>query len=334
MRLLTGVLLILACLPLAAEPLKVGDEAADFTPGNWLNPPPFTSFAELRGDVILLKTWGINNAECVKQLPEMNEYHKKAGLHVVSLYTEVHKFEDLEAAVTKHKIEYPIALDSFWPAGYPGDVVPKVWIIGTDGKVKFIGTDFKAALDEELAKVKYPGLGKDTIAKGAEAAAALFVQGKYADAYKAAEAITDDAATDDADWIMKRIDERVKALANRAKTAEAERRYDVAKAAWKELSRYAGMEDAAPAAEQLKKLNESAEVKKEQTARRELIKLQYVLAMAYRKINKDDAAELKKFRERSMNDYQKFADKHKGTAAGDIALERVESFKELLEEAE
>ncbi|MCC7508853.1 MAG: hypothetical protein IT464_05730 [Planctomycetes bacterium] len=333
MRLLTCVLL-LACLPLAAEPLKVGDDAADFAPSNWINPPTFTSFAELRGDVILLKTWGISNAECVKQLPEMNEYHKKPGLHVVSLYTEVHKFEDLEAAVTKHKIEYPIALDSFWPAGYPGDVVPNVWIIGTDGKVKFIGTDFKAALDEELAKVTYPGLGRDKIAKAAEEAVILFVQGKFAAAYKAAEAITSEGAADDAEWIMKRIDERVKTLANRAETAESERRYDVAKAAWKELARYAGIEDAAQAAERLKKLNESAEVKKEQSARRELIKLQYVLAMAFRKINKDDAAELRKFRERSMNDYQKFAEKHKGTAAGDIAAERVESFKELLKESD
>jgi hypothetical protein len=329
MRLLL-CLLAFACLPLAAEPLKVGDDAADFAPGNWLNPPTFTSFEELRGDVILIKAWGINNAESVKQLPEMNEYHKKPGLHVVSLYTEVHKFEDLEAAVTKHKIEYPIALDSFWPAGYPGDVVPNVWIIGTDGKIKYIGTDFKKTLDTELAKVTYPGLGRDKIAKAAEDAVVLFTQGKFAEAYKAAEAITAEGALDDAEWLMKRIDDNVKTLSIRAETAEVEKRYDLAKAAWKELTRYAGIEDAAEAPERLKKLNESPEVKKELDSRRELIKLQYVLAIDFRKLKKGDEAALKKFRERSLDDYQKFADKHKGTAAGDIAAERVEDFKDLL----
>jgi hypothetical protein len=40
--------------------LKVGDDAPDFSPRNWINPPTWESFAELRGDVILLKAWGIN----------------------------------------------------------------------------------------------------------------------------------------------------------------------------------------------------------------------------------------------------------------------------------
>jgi hypothetical protein len=40
--------------------LKVGDEAPDFTPRNWINRPLWDSFAELKGDVIVLKAWGIN----------------------------------------------------------------------------------------------------------------------------------------------------------------------------------------------------------------------------------------------------------------------------------
>jgi hypothetical protein len=40
--------------------LQVGDDAPDFAPRNWINPPIWESFAELRGDVILLKAWGIN----------------------------------------------------------------------------------------------------------------------------------------------------------------------------------------------------------------------------------------------------------------------------------
>jgi hypothetical protein len=43
-----------------APGLNVGDDAADFAPRNWINQPTWESFAELKGDVILLKAWGIN----------------------------------------------------------------------------------------------------------------------------------------------------------------------------------------------------------------------------------------------------------------------------------
>lgn len=67
--LLLGLLAALLCAPLAAqekpevqeEPgLKVGDEAVDLEIGNWINTPAMPKFSELRGDVILLKSWGIN----------------------------------------------------------------------------------------------------------------------------------------------------------------------------------------------------------------------------------------------------------------------------------
>jgi hypothetical protein len=66
-----SVLIALAAAPVFAQDapapetaetggLKVGDDAPDFSPRNWINPPTWESFAELRGDVILLKAWGIN----------------------------------------------------------------------------------------------------------------------------------------------------------------------------------------------------------------------------------------------------------------------------------
>ncbi|MBE7492761.1 MAG: hypothetical protein HS108_13535 [Planctomycetes bacterium] len=65
--LMIGLLAALVCAPLAAqeekpaEPgLKVGDEAADLEIGNWINTPAVPRFSDLRGDVILLKSWGIN----------------------------------------------------------------------------------------------------------------------------------------------------------------------------------------------------------------------------------------------------------------------------------
>lgn len=69
--LLLGLLAAIICAPLAAqegekpevqeEPgLKVGDEAVDLEIGNWINTPAMPKFSELKGDVILLKSWGIN----------------------------------------------------------------------------------------------------------------------------------------------------------------------------------------------------------------------------------------------------------------------------------
>jgi hypothetical protein len=51
---------VLMCAPLAAQGLEVGDEAADLHARRWINPPTYTSLEELRGDVVLIKAWGIS----------------------------------------------------------------------------------------------------------------------------------------------------------------------------------------------------------------------------------------------------------------------------------
>ena len=60
-----GALLALLTAPAFAQDspypiLKVGEDAAEFTPRNVINTPWYTSFAELKGDVILIKAWGKN----------------------------------------------------------------------------------------------------------------------------------------------------------------------------------------------------------------------------------------------------------------------------------
>ena len=57
----TVVLLALFALPLTAQQdFKVGDEAEDMTISNWVNSPEQPLFSELKGDVVLIKAWGIN----------------------------------------------------------------------------------------------------------------------------------------------------------------------------------------------------------------------------------------------------------------------------------
>lgn len=57
----TAVMLTLFALPLVAQQgFKVGDEAEDMAISNWVNSPEQPLFSELKGDVVLIKAWGIN----------------------------------------------------------------------------------------------------------------------------------------------------------------------------------------------------------------------------------------------------------------------------------
>jgi hypothetical protein len=329
--------LALLGLPLCAEPLKVDDPVAEFAPNNWLNPPAYDTFASLKGDVIVFFAWNKDTDTAVKALPALNKLAAKPGMHVVSLYTGVHKFSDLEAVLAKQKVEFPIALDSFWPAGYDAPKVPKAWVIGADGKVKFIGeTGFEKAAEDELAKVKYPGLGKDSLAKGVEAAAKLYAEGKYGQALAAAQKVADSsedkAEQGDADWLVKHIEAGLKALITRADTCENDRDYSRAKRCWQEVAKYTPMENAAQATERLKKLDENAAVAKEITARRDLLALNYDKATEKRKIDKADTKKLRKFYEAGLAAYKKFAEDNKGTVAGDRAAEQVGWYEESIKE--
>lgn len=56
---LLGAVLALLSTSAFAQ-IKVGDDVAEFTPRNMINTPWYTSFADLKGDVILIKAWGKN----------------------------------------------------------------------------------------------------------------------------------------------------------------------------------------------------------------------------------------------------------------------------------
>ncbi len=332
-------LALLLCSPLFAAELKVGDDVAEFTPNNWVNPPTYASFEELRGDVILFFAWGINSDAAVKAISGVNNAAKKPGIHVVSLYRHLHAFADLEAAVKKHKITWPIALDSFFPAGYEAPNVPKFWVVGPDGKVKFVGeSGYEKTLNAEQAKVKFPGLNKTTLNKALEPAARLFAQGKYAQAHEAATKVydsTDDEAVEqDAEYLVKRIEDRMKALIARAEATEADAEFEIAMRCWEELGKFKGLDDAEQAADRLKALKDDADIKKEVAARRDLIALQYDLAVDWSKVDQKDKAAVKKFRENSVQAYKKFMTDHTDTVAGAVAEDRVAALEELIKKNE
>ena len=42
----------------AQEAYGVGDEIDDHSVEHWINPPAWTEFSDLRGDVVVFKKWG------------------------------------------------------------------------------------------------------------------------------------------------------------------------------------------------------------------------------------------------------------------------------------
>lgn len=84
----------------------------------WINSKPLT-LRELRGRVVLLDFWTYSCVNCVRSIPhlkELNEKYSDVGLIVIGVHTPEFGFEkdakNVEAAVEKFGIKYPVALDS------------------------------------------------------------------------------------------------------------------------------------------------------------------------------------------------------------------------------
>ncbi len=329
------LLITMLCAPLAAQGTQA-TPAPELATRYWINPPTFSALQDLRGDVVLIKAWGKNCKDSMRQLPDMNRYAATPGLHVVTLYAQAHKLEEIEALVKEHDIKYPIALDGFMEVGYAPNELPHVWVVGVDGSIKFSGLQgFHDVMNAELQKVRYPGLGRAKFSAALEPAAKLFVEGEFAKAYAAAEKVYDETDSrseeDEADWIMKRIDQRMNSLVVRAETAEVLRDYDLAMRCWTELARFKGLDDAAEAHERLNKIKESKKAGADIVARRALVSLMLGLDVEFQSVDDADPAAVRAFRMKCMESYTRFAADNAETGAAERAEELVATFKRILD---
>src|SRR5690606_21276978 len=131
-----------------------------------------------------------------------------------------HSREEVEKFLADRGITVPTPHSgsdfSGYREGWSG--LPHAMVIGPDGKLAFEGkSGYEAAISTELARIKYPGLGKLDVAPGLERAAQQFVAGNYAsareDAAKLKEKKADDEAiVADADFIIARVDETAQKL--------------------------------------------------------------------------------------------------------------------------
>ncbi|HTM68590.1 MAG TPA: thioredoxin family protein [Candidatus Binatia bacterium] len=126
--------------PVTPQSLAVEGRAPEFAGiASWLNSAPLT-MAGLRGKVVLVDFWTYSCVNCVRTLPYVQAWHrayKDKGLVVVGVHTPEfefeHDFANVETAVKRFGIEYPVAVDNdyamwnayknrYWPAHYFIDV--------------------------------------------------------------------------------------------------------------------------------------------------------------------------------------------------------------------
>lgn len=112
---------------------------------DWLNSPPLT-IEGLKGKVVVIDFWTYSCINCLRSIPYVKawaEKYKDHGLVVIGVHTPEFAFErninNVRAAVSDLKIEYPVAIDNeykiwrsfdnkYWPAHY---------FIDAKGRVRF-----------------------------------------------------------------------------------------------------------------------------------------------------------------------------------------------------
>jgi hypothetical protein len=152
-----------------------------------------------------------------------------------------------------------------------GNGLPYAFVIGPDGKVAWQGREgYGAACVKELDRIKYPGLGKLDVAPELVKSATQFGAGNYAAAREDAMKVREkeagnEAVVGEADYIIKRVEDRVAGLRGKIDDAKGKRRYHEAVASLETLSgkAYKGMAESDAAAEELKELKKDKAVKEE-----------------------------------------------------------------------
>jgi len=123
-----------------------GQQAPEFSQlRGWINTPPLT-MKELRGKVVLLDFWTFSCINCVRTLPHMKQLHMMYASDkfvLVGVHTPEFAFEKLqenvEAAVQRFRIEYPVANDSenaTWKL-YGNQYWPRQTLIDAKGKIRW-----------------------------------------------------------------------------------------------------------------------------------------------------------------------------------------------------
>lgn len=113
---------------------------------NWINSKPLT-LSSLKGKVVLVDFWTFSCINCIRTLPYLEKWYQtyaSKGLVIVGVNTPEFAFEhdptNVQAAVAKDGIKYPVALDNnddTWNA-YNNDSWPADYLIDKNGNIRYV----------------------------------------------------------------------------------------------------------------------------------------------------------------------------------------------------
>lgn len=150
-------LIIIASIIVVIEAVRPGAAPSDvtsmFSPkapeiagiASWLNSEPL-SLASLRGKVVLVDFWTYSCINCIRTLPHLVAWdaaYRDKGLVIIGVHTPEFEFEkeraNVEAALAKHGIRYPVALDNdyaTWRA-FKNNYWPRKYLIDRTGAIVY-----------------------------------------------------------------------------------------------------------------------------------------------------------------------------------------------------
>lgn len=206
-------------------------------------------------------------------LKRLWEENKDKGLHIIHVESQGHTEAEVRAFCKKNGVTFPNSTNRSSFSAYQGDNgLPYAFVIGVEGKVVFQGRgDYKSVIHAELAKIRYPGLGKLTVAKEVHKAATYFGAKNFAKAISEAEKALEklDEASEaeaiaDAQYVITRTHSVAERHQKRVEEAKAARDYDIALEELGFLAKaFKGLEAGDNASSERKTLSKDATVKKE-----------------------------------------------------------------------
>jgi thiol-disulfide isomerase/thioredoxin len=135
------LLLLLACLPVAANAPSAPPEFTHKHADDWINSAPLT-LAALKGKVVVVEFWAFECVNCLNSLAWVDSLEQTKGpegLVVVGVHTPElpgeRSPEAVRKAVTRLKIQHPVMIDadsSYWGALHV-QYWPTFCLIGRDG---------------------------------------------------------------------------------------------------------------------------------------------------------------------------------------------------------
>jgi peroxiredoxin len=132
------------------EIVKVGDQSPELKVVKWLNQEAETDAPQLAGKIVAVYFWDIGCGPCVANLPNVQEaskHYEGKDVVIVGVHGSWETADAVKAAVQKHGLTFPVAIDQQGPEGFYGATtaafgvraIPKVAIIDRNGILAYLG---------------------------------------------------------------------------------------------------------------------------------------------------------------------------------------------------